>query len=408
MSAHRQPPLLVVGAGIGGLAAALAARRAGWPVRLLEQAAELAEVGAGIQLGPNAVRLLESWGLGAALRERACQPQGLAVRDARRGRLLAALPLGQAISARHGAAYLTLHRAALQALLAEAATAGGVAPELGVAIESVAAQAEGVCLTGQNSLKIVGSALVGADGVWSRCRAALPAACAPRFAGHWAWRSLLAPHALPTPALCDQVTVWLAPRLHVVGYPVLAPGAGALAYNLVLLGEAACAPAATGAVGWDHPAPTAQALPLDQLPPMHAGLAALLAAAPSWRAWPLYRLPPLTGPQQMADGPAALLGDAAHAMLPYLAQGAAMALEDAHALGAALAGAGGTPQPAAALQGALARYAQARWRRCAQVQARADRNARVFHAAGPLRLARDAALAALGGRLLDQPWLWRA
>jgi salicylate hydroxylase len=136
-----------------------------------------------------------------------------------------------------------------------------------------------------------------------------------------------------------------------------------------------------------------------------APLQDLVPLAPEWRMWTMHDRPPLRGPDEMAQGRVALLGDAAHPMLPYLAQGAGMAIEDAHDLGRMLGmvSGAGIDVPLA-----LRRYALNRWQRCAQVQQRARRNGVVFHAAGPLRLARNAAMALLGRRLLDQPWLYGA
>lgn len=392
-----------MGSGIAGLAAALACTRARWPVRVVDKVAQLSPVGAGIQLGPNAVRLLDAWGLGAALRQRAVRPRQLQVRSAAHGRVLASLPLGDACVQRYGSDYLTLHRADLQALLLGAADAAGVQIEMGCAITSVAALANGVSATGENGSIFHAPAVCGADGVWSAARAALPAAQAPRFTGHWAWRSLLAPAVWPASLAADGITVWLGQRLHVVGYPVSDPASGGPAYNLVALVEAAepgGPPAAPH--DWSHAA-HAQSL-LQQVGSASPELLALLHAAPAWKRWALYDQPPLTGPQQMAQGRIALLGDAAHPMLPYLAQGAAMALEDAQALQHCLQAI--APGNAAQLPAALQGYAQARWQRCAQVQARAQRNARIFHATGPVQWGRDAALRLLGARLLDVPWLY--
>jgi salicylate hydroxylase len=153
---------------------------------------------------------------------------------------------------------------------------------------------------------------------------------------------------------------------------------------------------------WEEAGPAAELLrAMGAMGTISGELRALVDAAASWGAWSLHDRPPLAGPHAMARDRVALLGDAAHPMLPYLAQGAGMAIEDADALARVLAGASADTVPEA-----LARYAQARWRRCAQVQARARRNATIFHASGPLRWARDAAMRVTGERLLDQPWLY--
>ncbi len=389
--------MLIVGSGIAGLAAALACQRAGWPVRVVDKVQALSPFGAGIQLGPNAVRLLDGWGLGNALRARAARPQQLQVRSAARGTELANLPLGDACVQRYGSDYLTLHRADLQALLLQAAGALGVQPELDVAITSIAASAHSIRAEGSNGFNLQAPAVLAADGLWSATRAAVPAATQPRFTGHWAWRALLPRPQWPVGLAADRISVWLGDGLHAVGYPV-----NEAAYNLVVLVQTSAHNAPAPSQHWNHEA-DAQTL-LRQVGPAHNSLLTLLHAAPAWKRWALYDQPPLIEGAQMAHGRAALLGDAAHAMLPYLAQGAAMALEDAHALQQSLQAI--APGNTAQIPAALQTYAQARWQRCAQVQARAQRNGRIFHLRGPMQWGRDAALQVLGARLLDMPWLY--
>jgi len=240
-----------------------------------------------------------------------------------------------------------------------------------------------------------GDALVGADGLWSVVRPRLEdAGAAPRPTGHTAWRGLVQQDALPPALRSNDVRVWLGRRLHALVYPLRR---GEI-LNVVVLAEAA---PAGDARDWN------QATSLDALQQATGAcctaLQDYLSAVPTWRAWTLHDRAPLGGPAQMAHERIALVGDAAHPMLPYLAQGAGMAIEDAVALAEALRGTDAQAVPAA-----LRRFADARWRRNAQVQARARRNATVFHAAGPLRIARDLAMRTLGARLLDQPWLYGA
>ena len=191
-----------------------------------------------------------------------------------------------------------------------------------------------------------------------------------------------------------EVTAWLGPRLHAVTYPVR----GGEMLNVVCVVQQQVEGAR---FGWDLPG-TAQRL-RDALGPVGPRLQEAIDAVPGWGLWVLHDRDPVAGAAQMARGRIALLGDAAHPMRPYLAQGAAMALEDAQALGQALAAVKDrvldTPE-------ALQRYALGRWQRVAQVQRRSLRNATIFHAAGPLRLARDLALRGLGSRLMDVPWLY--
>lgn len=388
--------VLIAGAGMAGTAAAIAAARSGWEPRLFEQASAFFEAGAGIQLGPNATRLLQAWGLGAALDDVASFPDALRVMDAADGRQLARGELGAACRSRYGAPYTTLHRADLHALLLTGAAAAGAEVRLSTVIEEVRETEEAVVLR-SGGLEMEGDALLGADGLWSRVRSAVAADPPPRGTGHLAFRTLLGAVGLPTSAYANQVTVWLAPRLHAVAYPVRQGSA----LNLVVIveGEAGEPPVQQG---WDHLAVGAD-LPRRLGAPC-AALRDLVAAAPSWRLWALHDRPAVASADEMAKGRVALLGDAAHPMRPYFAQGAAMALEDAQALGSALAL---VQDKVVDVPTALRRYALSRWQRCAQVQQRSVRNGQVFHASGPLRWGRNLALRLAGRRLLDQPWLYR-
>jgi salicylate hydroxylase len=388
--------VLIAGGGMAGLAAAITAARAGWLPRVFEQSAAFGEVGAGVQLGPNSTRLLAEWGLEGELHRVAALPDRLVVRSAQDGRVLGELALGDLIAARYGAPYATVHRADLHALLLEGARRAGAHLRLDARIAAVEPAAGAVMLRLADGLEVEGDALIGADGLWSAVREQVHGGEPPRFTGHLAYRALAAQDALPAALRQRDVQVWLGPHMHVVAYPVRA---GAL-LNVVALVEGAPPPDLRD---WDQPA-VAQSLQ-SALGPLPAALAALVDAMPGWRLWSLHARAPLAGPDEMVRGRVALAGDAAHPMLPYLAQGAGMALEDAAELGRAL-----TQVDAAAIDVPLAlrRYALNRWARNGRVQARALRNARIFHATGALRWGRDRAMGLLGERLLDMPWLWGA
>jgi salicylate hydroxylase len=386
--------LLVVGAGIGGLGAALALARQSHAVTVLEQAPAFGETGAGLQLGPNAVRVLADWGLLPALREAAAFPDALRVRDARSGRALGRLRLGEAAVTRHDQAYACIHRADLHALLQDAVMGEArVAWRLGARVESWQAGEAGVSLALASGDHLAGHALIGCDGLWSRVRQGGFDASPPRRTGHLAYRGLVPADALPEAMRANEIGVWLGPQLHVVHYPVRQGEA----FNLVAVvhGEAEAGEAGS----WSQPAEATELRAA--LGTISAPLADWLAAVPAWTRWVLHDRDPLRGPADMVRGPVALLGDAAHPMRPYLAQGAAMALEDAWALGHLALGAAGDDWPQR-----LARYAQVRWARNARVQQRSRRNGRIFHAGGALRLGRDWAMSLLGERLLDNPWLY--
>ena len=389
------PPLLVVGGGIGGLSAALACSRAGVPVQLFERSPAFAEVGAGIQLGPNVTRVLHGWGLQKALEAVAAYPEQLVIRSADTGALLGSLRLGDQAQARYGAPYATIYRADLQALLLQAVQGeAGVTLGLAQPITGFEQDESGVRLHHADGGQSSGALLVGADGLWSRVRQQLLGDGAPHPTGHLAYRAMVLQAALPAALRCQDVVVWLGAGLHVVQYPVR----GGDWLNVVALVEDRLQAAHPGdRSGWDHVALGAD---LQQaLVSATVELQALVQAIEGWRLWHLQIRDTVPSAAEMARGRVALLGDAAHPMLPYLAQGAGMAIEDAQALGLAMAVSGATPD-------ALAHYAQTRWQRNARVQKRSLRNAWIFHATGPVRWGRDLAMRALGERLLDLPWLY--
>ena len=392
--------VIVTGGGIGGLAAALALGRAGSEVRLFEQADAFSEVGAGIQLGPNATRLLHSWGLGKALAEVAAFPGKLQVRSATTGQTLGELPLGPVMQTRYGAPYATVHRADLHTLLLRAVQQqGSTRMHVRRPLLAFSQTAEAVTVQTPDFPVIEADALIGADGLWSTVRQQLLADAPPLPTGHLAYRALVPQSSLPEALRSQHVTVWLGPRLHIVHYPVR----GGEQLNLVAIVHGQLP---DGADPWDNSA-QATHVAADLGTALKGSCPALMAqiqAVPRWRRWALFERPPMQGAHQHAAGRVALLGDAAHPMRPYLAQGAGMAIEDAAALGQAWS----SVVRAADVPAALQQFAHARWQRNARVQAKATRNGEVFHATGVVRWGRDTALKLLGRRLLDMPWLYGA
>lgn len=387
--------VLIAGGGIGGLSAALACARAGVRVSLFERAEAFSEVGAGIQLGPNAVRVLYGWDLQQALDQIVAFPQRLQVRSALSGRVLGTLSLGDVVRQRYGAPYVTVHRADLHGLLVKTLQDRGQAQlHLGATVQGVQQNEDGVVLRLTGEPDIAGDLLVAADGGFSAIRQQVLADGLPQPTGHLAYRAMVQQSDLPLALRSQQVTAWLGPRLHVVQYPVR----GGEWLNVVAIvhgkaqGDMSC---------WDH---SANAQDLQRaMNATFTDLSDLIKAIGHWRLWPLSIRPPMAGAHQLAKGRVALLGDAAHPMVPYLAQGAAMAIEDAACL-AQLLSIG--PKENLTLPQVLQGYATQRWPRNAQVQARAIRNGDIFHATGVLRFGRDAAMRLLGARLLDQPWLY--
>ncbi|NIF86515.1 FAD-dependent oxidoreductase [Comamonas sp. Tr-654] len=388
--------VLIAGGGIGGLAAAIGAVRADWGVRLFERATQFSEVGAGIQLGPNVVRRLQAWGLQRSLQQVVASPQALRACSAVTGQELGRLPLGVDMVQRYGASYLTIHRADLHGILLETLQGlAGVHLNLNQAVSSYSEQ-DGVVTIRTSSGKLIeGDALIGADGVRSAMRAQMLGDGPPRVTGHLAYRAMVHQANLPKRLRTSEVTAWLGPQLHAIQYPVRR---GEL-QNLVIIVQG---PAPEDLDHWDHSANLPDLL--QHLQGTCGYLRDLVQHVPGgggeWRLWPVADRQPLSSQAQMAQGLVALLGDAAHPMRPYLAQGAGMAIEDAAELQSALS----MHDLDVSLR--LRRYALNRWQRNARVQERSLRNGRIFHATGPLRWGRDLSLRALGGRIMDVPWLY--
>lgn len=387
--------VLIAGGGIGGLAAALACARQDLPVLLLERAAQLSEVGAGIQIGPNVTRILQAWGLGDALAQVAAFPKHLQARDARTGQVLGSLRLGERAQALYGAPYATIHRADLQGVLHEAVQRAGVAMHLGHAVTGWQKSVDGLEVHTPAGQSWQADALIGADGVWSTVRQKLLCDAPARFTGHLAYRALMAQADLPAHLRSHEVTVWMGPRLHVVHYPVR----GGEWLNVVAIVHGAKPEQADL---WDaagHGQALMQAIGAVSGEVGH-DLHERLASVPAWRQWALHDRAPVTSAREMAQGRVALLGDAAHPMRPYLAQGAGMAIEDAQVLAQCLAQ--GVGRTADRLQA----YAEQRWARNARVQARAIRNGRIFHAQGLVAMGRNLSMRLMGERVMDVPWLY--
>jgi salicylate hydroxylase len=397
MTRIERKEVLIAGGGIGGLAAAVACAQRGASVQLIERAKQFSEVGAGIQIGPNVTRILQAWGLGSALAQVAAFPARLQARDARTGQVLGTLPLGERAQTLYGAPYATIHRADLQGLLHRAAHSAGVELHLGQTFLGWQATPDGLDVRTDGAQTFEANALIGADGVWSAVRQQLLGDGPPRFTGHLAYRALVAQADLPAHLRSDQVTVWMGPRLHVVHYPVRS----GQWLNWVAIVHGA---KPDQVQDWDQ-AGHAQAL-MQAMGVVGRDLNERLASVPAWRQWALHDRTPVIGASQMAQGRVALLGDAAHPMRPYLAQGAGMAIEDAQVLAHCLSASGSGGAGVTSVTAQLQAYAEARWARNARVQARAIRNGRIFHAQGAVALGRNLSMRLMGERVMDVPWLY--
>ena len=384
--------VVVAGGGLGGLTTALALARRGCAVTVVERAPALSEAGAGVQLSPNATRVLRRLGVLDRIAPGATRPDEVRIRRFRDGDTIARVPLGDAAERRYGAPFLLAHRADVQAaLLGAVGQEPLIALALGESVTDFTVADTAVRLTlqagGDGHRAIEAAGLVGADGLRSLVRVRLGDTALPRFSGRLAWRALVP--ARDAPAMAGQAAsqLWLGPHAHLVHYPVR----GGTLVNVVAIVDGA--PEA-GAEDWARPGDGATLLA--RFSGWDRQAHALLAAAESWRVWPLFDRPALP---RWSAGPVTLLGDAAHPMLPFLAQGAAQAIEDAGALGEAWSAA----RPFAAV--ALA-YERRRRPRATRVQRDSARQGAVYHLTGAFALARDTTMRLLGPERMAARYDW--
>jgi len=390
--------VLIAGAGIGGLTAALALARNGIKVTLFDQAEELAEAGAGIQLSPNATGVLVALGLAERLKPSIVQPSAIRLRSSRSGRDIATIPLDAATLDRYGAPYWVIHRADLQKALIEAIAAEPqITLTLGAKVDDFTIEAIGVRATiNHRSARRAeadcnGAALIGADGLWSRLRALLGDSTAPRFASRTAFRAIVPATQLSPQEREPVVNLWIGPDGHLVHYAVRA----GTAVNIVAVAGDRWQSAA-----WSTGAERDELIERFPAPAWAPAARELLAVPECWQKWALCDRIPTT---LWGRGPVTLLGDAAHPTLPFLAQGAAMAIEDAAVLARELVRSPGDRNAA------LRNYETARQPRTARVQHAARHHDIRYHLRQPAAFVRDAVLRALGGeRLLTRyDWLYR-
>jgi len=384
---NRVEPVLIAGGGIGGLAAAIALAQRGIASHVLERRPAFHEEGAGIQIGPNGTRILKQLKVAEALRPRVGLPEAICVRDGLSGTQLARLPLGRWIAARHGAPYWVAHRKDLHAALLQTARAEPlVALSMGFEVAEVATEGPHVAVASTAGQAWTGKALIAADGLWSTIRPLLFSAEAPCFAGKSAARSVLPLDALPPEFFKQETGLWLFRNAHVVHYPV---SAGAEFAVVVIVEDE------HEDTEWS--APVHPAWVRQRIPECAEQLADLLSEAKSWRRWALHTLPSL---RSWSRGPVALLGDAAHPVLPFLAQGGVLALEDAVVLAEAM------HKFPSDVPGALSWYGHRRRRRAARVAAASRRNGAIYDMSGPLARARNLALRSLGPQRLMARYDW--
>jgi 3-hydroxybenzoate 6-monooxygenase len=375
-----QTPVLVVGGGIGGLAAALALARKGLAVELLEQADEFKEVGAGIQLGPNVFRMFEVLGLTDAVRQFAVFPEHLIMLDAISGEEVTRIPLGEGFRAKFRHPYALIYRPDLLNVLLDACRKVDLIRLRGsqkvIAVEQTS---DGVTARTQDGQSYAGAALIGADGLWSTIRQIVVGDGKPQVAGHITYRAVLPTTEVPEPLRRWSMTFWAGEKVHFVIYPLR----GGELYNLVAVFHSS-----RYEEGWDSFGDPAELH--ERFAKTCEPVRLLLGKIESWRMWVLCDRPPI---KEWSRGRITLLGDAAHPMLQYLAQGACMAVEDAVCLA----------NKVEELQGdfaaAFKAYQAARYLRTGRVQIMARVYGEFYHAGG---VARELRNMMLGGRTPEQ------
>jgi salicylate hydroxylase len=379
---QEQLPILIAGGGIGGLAAAYALACRGIPVRVLEQAPEFKELGAGIQLGPNIFRAIDKLGLKQELLADVWRPSALEMRCALSGRQITRIPLDQRFTDRFQQPYAVTHRADIHAVFLKACQGNNlVTLETQRQVEGFAQDHEGVTVTLQTGEQIRGRALIGCDGVWSKVRERIVGDGKPRVSGHIAYRAVLKRAEVPPDLWQPDIILWAGPRTHLVHYPLRR---GEL-YNLVAVFHSD-----RYVEGWNAEADAD--LLWAHFKGQRPEVLRMLERIETWRMWVLCDREPV---KDWTKGRVTLLGDAAHPMLQYLAQGACMATEDAVWLAEKVAA-----QPHD-LPAAFQAYVQQRYLRTARVQIMARVYGDIYHARGPTAELRDQML---GSRNAEQSY----
>ncbi len=364
-------PIIISGGGIGGAAAALVLARAGYLVTVLEQAAEFGEIGAGIQLGPNIFKMLAYLSLTDAINAAAYFPPAMGMRDVRTGEQVVRVAMGDAARAAYGGfAYGVIYRKDLHDVLLNACRAeASITLRTNAKVESFTQNNKVVTAMLADGETLQGAALIGADGLWSKIRQAIVGDGKPRVSGHIAYRAVLKKQDVPADLWSDEVQLWGGEKTHLVTYPLRR---GEL-FNLVAVFHSD-----KYEEGWNTYGDASELT--ERFKDAHPTVKALLAKIDAWKMWVLCDREPV---KNWSDGCVTLLGDAAHPMLQYLAQGAGQAIEDAVVLGKALEYCQG--DFALAFQA----YQAKRYLRTARVQLTARVYGDIYHASGAARELRN-------------------
>src|SRR3990170_4538969 len=388
--AGKNLPILVVGGGIGGLAAALALSKKGRTVQVLEQAAAFGEIGAGIQLGSNVFKMFDYLGLTEAINRAAVFPDNLIMRDALSGEELIRVPVGsEAFRARFKFPYGVTHRADIHGAFLEACQESPLVTLL--ASQKVAGyedRGDRVVVSTEAGANVEGEVLIAADGLWSKVRGQLVGDGKPRVSGHIAYRAVIPTSKVPKHLQQKDVVLWAGPKTHLVHYPLRRGEV----YNLVVVFHSG-----RYEEGWDTYGDPEELH--ERFKDERPEVLEFLAMVDEWKMWVLCDREPIKG---WSKGRVVLLGDAAHPMLQYLAQGACMATEDAVVLANKIEAAKGDHASA------FDAYEKERYLRTARVQLMARFYGEVYHATDVKRDLRNSLLknASPEGAINGAAWLY--
>ncbi len=380
-------PVLIIGGGVGGLTLALSLARGGVASHVFEQAEVFTDIGAGLQLSPNAFRRLQALGLDGALRAKGALPSCISITDALTGRAINQIPLGGFAGARYGALYMVMARRDLQSILLEAVKSEPlVTISTNKRLTHIRQDGRSMTAIMEDESRHDGALLVGADGVWSRVRHLINREAVPLETGFLAWRAMINKAEAPGRFCSGDTRVWLGPDAHLVCYTV----SGGEVVNLVAVTKGSALQRS-----WGEDLPSEQLF--EELRGWERPLRQAVMSVGGWQAWPLMLLKPF---KPWHKGRAVLIGDAAHAVVPFLAQGAAMAIEDAVLLAEMIS------QRGVADGSLFADFESQRFRRCRRVLSKSMFNAQFYHAKGALRPLRNVILGTLPPRVMLRQYDW--